>query len=249
MGSAAIALWSGAVGLWKDNGVAKPAAVLGRAEVLIRYRHLRQISKQHHSAALDFLSKDAIMSQARRLGLAQGKTLVLDSIDDLNLAFDLAIHTAPKDRSRAIDRYARAVRLAPGSDEGLVLEAMRRARFSIIIFSRRHNVAGLIVEDLFRGGEFWLVDEALERSLPDGVALATRLYTPDGFAMTAGVPVPFDIELIEDAIADTPQLLRNRREELIDDRRFAEAIYRVALASGLMEQVAYQDPVSGAITR
>jgi hypothetical protein len=64
--------------------------------------------------------------------------------------------------------------------------------------------------------------------------------------MTAGVLVPFDIELIEDAIADTPQLLRNRREELIDDRRFAEAIYRVALASGLMEQVAYQDTTSGA---
>ena len=132
MGSAAIALWSAAVGLRKDNAVAKPAAVLSRTEVLTRYRHLREISKQHHSAALDFLSKDAIISQARRLGLAQGKTLVLDSMDDLNLAFDLAIHTAPKDRSRAIDRYARAARLSPESDEALVLEAMRRARFSII---------------------------------------------------------------------------------------------------------------------
>ena len=127
-----------------------------------------------------------------------------------------------------------------------MLEAMRRARFSIIGILRRHDVAGLIVEDLFRGGEFWLVDEGLESSLPDGVALATRLYTLDGFAMTAGVLVPLDIELIEDAIADTPQLLRNRREELIDDRRFAEAIYRVALASGLMEQVAYQDTMPGA---
>lgn len=232
--------------LREDSAVAKPAVLLSRAEVLTRYRHFREISKQHHSAALDFLSKDAIISQARRLGLAQGKTLVLGSMDDLTLAFDLTIHTAPKDRSRAIDRYARAVRLAPGSDEGLVLEAMRRARFSIIGILRRHDVAGLIVEDLFRGGEFWLVDEGLESSLPDGAALATRLFTPDGFAMTAGVLVPFDIELIEDAIADTPQLLRNRREELIDDRRFAEAIYRVALASGLMEQVAYQDTVSGA---
>ena len=104
----------------------------------------------------------------------------------------------------------------------------------------------MIVEDLFRGGEFWLVDEALERSLRDGVALATRLFTLDDFAMTAGVLVPFDIELIEDVIADSPQLLRNRGEELIDDRRFAEAIYRVALASGLMDQVVYQDTVSGA---
>jgi hypothetical protein len=67
----------------------------------------------------------------------------------------------------------------------------------------RHTVAGLIVKDLFRGFEFWLVDEGLESSLPDEAVLATRLYTLEGFAMTAGVLVPLDIELIEYAIADT----------------------------------------------
>ena len=78
---------------------------------------LREMEQEgiNHSAALNFLSKDSVISQARRLGLAQGKTRVLNSMDDLNLAFDLAIHTAPKDRSRAIDRYARAARLAPES--------------------------------------------------------------------------------------------------------------------------------------
>jgi hypothetical protein len=45
-----------------------------------------------------------------------------------------------------------------------VLEAMRRVRFSIIIFARRHPVAGLIVKDLFRRVELWLVDEGLERT-------------------------------------------------------------------------------------
>ena len=228
----------------KDIVVARPEALLSRAEVLTRYRHLREISKQHHSTALDFLSKDTILSQARRLGLAQGKTLVLDSMDDLNLAFDLAIYTAPQERSRAIERYARAARLAPESDESLVLEAMRRARFSIIMIVRRHPVAGLIVKDLFRGVEVWLVDEGLESSLPDEAVLATRLYTPERFAMTAGVLVPLDLELMEDAIADTPQLLRKGYEEAIDDRRFAEAIYRVALASGFMQLVGYRDTIA-----
>jgi hypothetical protein len=224
-----------------DNAVARPVALLSRAEVLTRYRQFREISRHYHSAVLDFLSKVSIISQARRLGLAQGEMLVLDSMEDLHLAFDLAIYTAPKDRSRGIDRYARAARLAPKSEESLVLEAMRRARFSIISIVRRHAVAGLIARDLFRCFDFWLVDEGLESSLPDGAALATRLYTPESFAMTAGVLVPFDIELLEDAFADNPQLLRKSREELIDDRRFAETIYRVALASGLMEEVAYQD--------
>ena len=236
MGAAAV--------LRKIMAVVRPETLLSRAEVLTRYRHLREISKRHHSAALDFLAKDAVISQARRIGLAQGKTLVLDSIDDLNLAFDLVIHTAPKDRSRAIDRYARAARLAPESDELLVLEAMQHARFSIISIVHRHPVAGLIAKDLFRGGEVWLVDEGLESSLPDGAALATRIYTPEGFAMTAGVLVPLDGELIENAVADTPQLLRKPPDEVIDDRRFAEAIYRAALASGIMEQVAYQDTIA-----
>ena len=34
-----------------------------------------------------------MLQHARRLGLAHGKTLMLDSIDELPLAFDLAIHT------------------------------------------------------------------------------------------------------------------------------------------------------------
>ena len=122
---------------------------------------------------------------------------------------------------------------------------MRRARFSIISSVRRHTVAGLIVKDLFRGFEFWLVDEGLESSLPDEAVLATQLYTLEGFAMTAGVLVPLDIELIEYAIADT-QLLRKGQEEAINDRRLAESIYRAAVASGIMERVAYQDTIAEA---
>ncbi|MEI8154073.1 MAG: hypothetical protein WCG92_21190 [Hyphomicrobiales bacterium] len=246
MCSAAIARWSAAVGLWKDNAVARPAASLSRAELLTRYRRFREVGKQHHSAMLKFLAKDAVISQARRLGLAQGKTLVLDSIDDLNLVFDLLIYTAPKDRSRAIDRYARSAQSAPNTDEVLVLEAMRQARFAIITRTGRHPVAGLLIKDVFRGDDYWLVDEALESSLPDEAMLATRLYNLDGFTMTAGVVVPLDTELIEDAIVETPQLLRKMPKEAIDDRRFAEAIYRAAVVSGIMEQVGYQDTIAEA---
>ena len=58
-------------------------------------------------------------------------------------------------------------------------EPPRRARFSIISSVRRQTVAGLIVKDLFRGFEFWLVDEGLESSLPDGAVLATRPPSPE----------------------------------------------------------------------
>lgn len=47
-----------------------------------------------------------LLNHARRLGLTQGKTLVLEDMDEMYYVYDLAIYTAPADRSRAIDRYA-----------------------------------------------------------------------------------------------------------------------------------------------
>jgi hypothetical protein len=96
--------------------------------------------------------------------------------------FDLLIYTAPKDRSRAIDRYARSAQPAPGTDEGLVIEAMQHARFAIISRTGRHPVAGLLAKDLFRGIECWLVDEGLESSMPDGAdtAVPVRLMRQIG---------------------------------------------------------------------
>src|SRR5215469_5542373 len=95
-----------------------------RNEVLARYRQLREISKRHHHEILKFISSDTLLYHARRLGLAQGKTLIADNVDGLNYAFDLAIHTAAPGRSRAIDRYARSARLVAQSDEARILEAM-----------------------------------------------------------------------------------------------------------------------------
>jgi hypothetical protein len=42
--------------------------------------------------------------------------------------------------------------------------------------------------------------------------------------------------------ASVPQLLRRSRTEAIEDRRFAEAVYRAAIADGIMEGISYQDP-------
>jgi hypothetical protein len=214
----------------------------GRDEVLARYRKLREISKRHHHEMLKHVSGETMLHQARRLGLARGKTLILDDMKEMNYVFDLAIHTAPAARSRAIDRYARSARFAAPSDEALVLEAMRAARFSILFIERRHETAGLVATDLFRRATVWLVDLGLEGSMPDGGMIATRLFTPDRFAMTAGVNVPFDPAMIEALHAELPRRLgEGELSAVIDDRRFAEAIYRVALAGGIMDRIAYQD--------
>jgi hypothetical protein len=225
-----------------ENTFEQPTPLPGRAEVLARYRHLREIGKRHHSEVMKFLANDAIVQHGRRLGLVDGRTFILDSEDELTLAFDLAIYTAPEGRSRAIDRYARSARFAPGSDEALVLDAMRSARFAVVMVKRRHESAGLIVTDLFRKIDLWLVDEGLEISLPPQAAFATRYYALDGFIMTAGVGTPVDGDLITHALELAPYLQRKSTAEAIEDRRFAEAVYRAAIADGAVEHVRFQDP-------
>ena len=217
-----------------------PAA--GRDDVLGRYRRLREVGKQHHSEVMRRLSRDAPLQQARRLGLVTGRTILVDSEDDLTLVFDLAVYAAPAGRSRAIDRYARSTPHPKGSDEALMLEAMCGARFAIVAVQDRHPVAGLLVTDLLRETDLWLMDEGLERSLSPGEMFATRYFRPADFAMTAGVVVPLDLPLLEMALFTVPQLARLSLDEALEDRRFAEAIYRTALADGIMEGVAYQDP-------
>src|SRR3954465_264414 len=165
-------------------------ADMSREEVLARYRHLRAISTHHHTEAMNFFSRPAPLERARHLGPAAGGGPAAEGFDELTLAFDLAIHAARPGHTRAVDRYAGAARLRPGSDEAPVLGARRRARFSLWRVERRHGVAGLVVQDLLREDEAWLVDEALERSAPEGMVAAMRLCTPDAFAMTSGVIVP-----------------------------------------------------------
>ena len=223
------------------NAVETVAAPQTRGEVLARYRRLRAISKQHHAKAMELVSRDVMLRNARRLGLAQGTLLILDDMEDMNLVFDLSIHTAEPGRSRAVDRYARSAKLPPGSDEALVLDAMCRARFSLIEIECRHQSAGVIAKDRIRGTEHWLVDEGLESSAPDGFSLATRLFIPDSFSMTAGVFVPVTSALLRDVLAAVPQLHRKTPQESIEDRRFAEAFYSVAIAEGLTAQVRYQE--------
>ena len=54
--------------------------------------------------------------------------------------------------------------------------------------------------------------------------------------------MPVDLALLENAVASVPPLLRKPLVEAIEDRRFAEAVYRMAIADGIMEGIVYEDP-------
>ena len=84
-----------------------------RPEILTRYRRLRQISKEHHQAVLDIIAPGVVLDWAKRLGLMQGRTVVLESEHDMTLVEDLATYLPRLGRSHPLDRYARTARFAP----------------------------------------------------------------------------------------------------------------------------------------
>ena len=91
---------------------------------------------------------------------------MLNTEDEFPLLNDLVLYAGQAGRTRPLDRYASSQQLSPGSDEARVLEAMLAARFVLIRVGEAHPQAGLIVKDLMRDREFWLVDEGLESRPP-----------------------------------------------------------------------------------
>jgi len=213
-----------------------------RNEQLSRYRHLRAISVRQHDEALKFVARGRIIEHGRRLGLGVGSTLVTVSEDELSLAFDLAVHTSRGGRSRAIDRYAHSLRLAPGSDEATMLKAAQKARFAVWHVKERHPLAGLVIWNSLEETTCWLMDEGLEASAPIGDVFAGRLMEVDDFVMTCGAisrVVPEMLSVVEDA---NVTLSGRSNAEKAQDPRFAELVFRAAVHTGVTEQVIFLDP-------
>jgi hypothetical protein len=219
-------------------------ALRTRAEVIARYRQVREISQRISNGLRKLVPRSAIMREARKLDLTFGRTLLLDSMDQMAFLYDLAIHTAPPDRTRAIDRYARRARFEPGSNEARVFAAMRNARFTACMVKRRHEIAGLVMGDVLRRTEFWLVDEGLESTLADGDTLVTRVFAPDAFSVTCGVMMPVDLGIMTSVFYEVvPRLNHHTIEQICQDRRFAETIYRTAMADGVMDEITFREPL------
>lgn len=217
-------------------------AGVSREEILARYRRLREISTRHQTEALRFVPHATLLEQARRIGLTVGRTLVAESMDELTLAFDLSLYTAPPGRSRGIDRYARSAGVVLGSDEDVMLQAMRQARFSVWQVERRHETAGFIVQDLIREERVWLVDENLERTASVGMTLAMRVSTPDAFTMTCGMIVPVDAVPMDEIFEEVLGRVQGEPDAIANNRRFATALYRIAIRDGILDQVGFVDP-------
>jgi hypothetical protein len=166
------------------------------SEVLARYQELRSAQRTLNGALNKTLSRKAIEETARRLGLWEGGRIVFDDEDAVHLLNDVAIYDYyPGGGKNAVERFAdRDADIT--EDERLVLDAMCRARFTLVEVEGLVPGVGVQVHDMLFGQRFLLADIALSETAPFGLALATRLITFDSFSMTSGVHRVFDGDLV-----------------------------------------------------
>lgn len=76
---------------------------------------------------------------------------------------------------------------------------MAGAVFSIFRFDRRHEAAGVWLQDMLHGRRWlWLLDRSLEASeIPEGAVFAMRIFEAEAFHAGFGIVVPVDVETYE----------------------------------------------------
>jgi hypothetical protein len=210
-----------------------------RDDVLLHYRTCRQAIRHHLNAAIKYTSAATIKETARRIGLLSEGVIAADSFAEMTLAFDLVVFGTKAERSRAIDRYARANRSPDGSVEAIVLAALQAGTFHIVQVKGRHHIAGVVVEDVVREKEMWLMDEGFEATLTDGMVLATRLIRLDPFHSTAGASVPISRYILQDALLSLAARRGTLNAASLDDPRLPEAVYAAAIKSGAMDTISF----------
>jgi hypothetical protein len=212
-----------------------------RVAILGRYHRYSDLRKEIQSAALGNVSESSFLAYAKRIGLSDGKVLFADDDIELTLVFDLALYAAQAGRTRAIDRCARKRSKAAEPDEALVLRGLQASRFSIFRVIGRCEPAGVLLEDLMRGGTMPLLDEGMERSARRDDVFAMRVAPIEDFVITCGVVVPFNGETFEEVIdVLTDGVPVAERAALVDRWRFAASLYELAIELGLMNLVAYR---------
>jgi hypothetical protein len=66
------------------------------------------------------------------------------------------------------------------------------------------------------------------------------------FAMTSGIIIPVDREVMGEVLDQVVPRVRGELGQVANDRRFATAIYRTAVANGLMERISFEETLPSA---
>jgi hypothetical protein len=165
-------------------------------EIRAAYLRLRQTQRALNKVLFRMVSKKGHEECARALGFWQNGTMVFDGDEDVQLFMDFAIYEYRAGGENAVERFIRRGGVEKRtSDEGVVLEAMLQARFTLVEIEEIVPLVGARANDRLNDESFLLADVSLSETGAPGIVLSTRLLSFSTFSMTSGAPLNFDDEL------------------------------------------------------
>lgn len=161
---------------------------MSRDAILSQYRPIRRAIQTVLARAVDACKKPDLDRGVRHLGLVDGALLEDDTV--FEMLCDVALFEPNQRGRRVFDSFLRDRLAALDPTEQDVARRMGDAFVSIFRVAERHAQAGLWLEDLMAAGRrFWLVDEGLEASAPQGLVIGMRLFEAGPFHAGFGIIV------------------------------------------------------------
>src|SRR5580698_683308 len=103
------------------------------AAKLPRYQQLRQLAVKLNTRLVERLPKDALDEGGKQLGILKGKTLVLDTEDEIAVLMDYCLYNVRRQGMNTIERYLAEAPPPPDSDEMVILKGMQQARYTLFV--------------------------------------------------------------------------------------------------------------------
>lgn len=218
-----------------------------RAELLARYKRLREVGLGLNHKLLKLLSREEIQEGGRRLGILKKETLVFDSEDMVAVLMDYCLHALRRDGRNTIERVLHDTPPPEGSDERILLEAKRQAYYSLFVVEETEPGCWLRLRDLLRDESVELVDIGLSTTGERGAVFASRVMSPDGINMTTGAGLPVGRSSLRQAerfareikgLFPETDFHRPTPEQATDATTM---LIRMCLETGAGERIAYVD--------
>jgi hypothetical protein len=212
---------------------------MDQVDIVRDYKVLRGAAVALSNRLVETLSRDEIGAAAAALGMRRGKTIELETEDEIGVMMDYAIYNLFRDGRNAVDRMLEENPPPERSIELRLLRSMQKSHFTI--FEVQKPIPGFGVRGL-DGPEktpILLVDMGFSVTAVPGLALATRIHSPgDGWWITTGAALPLNKEALDRIIRDTQEYTRRFGQEPPEKKR-TTMIVRACIASGASRQISY----------
>jgi hypothetical protein len=165
--------------------------VCNESHVADTYRRYREVQRNLNRRLVSMLPKNALRECAQKVSCDPEGDFARGG--DIPVLYDYAVYDYRiRSGTSAVERLAKQAPWPPGTDERVILDAMLRARFTVLRVSSTIPEVGVRARDLLYERELLLTDMGLSQTAPEDQHIVQRVLEFPEFHMTTGAALPFD---------------------------------------------------------